>query len=108
MSSFTLSLVLGLVAALADVFGALILVKTNWEKRYLPYFVALGAGFMLSAALLEMISESFRLGLRCAPLLVLGGCCMIRLLEHTITPHFHFGGEAKDELISARTSNSVV
>jgi ZIP family zinc transporter/zinc and cadmium transporter len=108
MSSFTLSLVLGLVAALADVVGALILVKTHWEKRYLPYFVALGAGFMLSATLLEMIPESFHLGFRWTPLLVLGGYCMIHLLEHTITPHFHFGGEAKDELISARTSNSVV
>jgi zinc transporter ZupT len=108
MSSFTLSLVLGLVAALADVVGALILVKTHWEKRYLPYFVALGAGFMLSAALLEMIPESFRLGFRWTPLLVLGGYCMIHLLEHTVTPHFHFGGEAKDELISARTSSSVV
>jgi zinc transporter ZupT len=108
MSSFTLSLVLGLVAALADVFGALILVKTHWEKRYLPYFVALGAGFMLSATLLEMIPESFRLGFRWTPLLVLGGYCMIHLLEHTITPHFHFGGEANHGLISARTSNSVV
>jgi zinc transporter ZupT len=108
MSSFTLSLLLGLVAALADVFGALILVKTHWEKRYLPYFVALGAGFMLSATLLEMIPESFRLGFRWTPLLVLGGYCMIHLLEHTITPHFHFGGEANHELISARTSNSVV
>src|ERR1700678_2891163 len=108
MSSFTLSLLLGLVAALADVFGALILVKTHWEKRYLPYFVALGAGFMLSATLLEMIPESFRLGFRWTPLLVLGGYCMIHLLEHTITPHFHFGGEANHELISARTSSSVV
>jgi len=108
MSSFTLSLLLGLVAALADVFGALILVKTHWEKRYLPYFVALGAGFMLSATLLEMIPESFRLGFRWTPLLVLGGYCMIHLLEHTITPHFHFGGEANHELISSRTSSSVV
>src|ERR1700761_9035763 len=109
MSSFTLSLLLGLVAALADVFGALILVKTHWEKRYLPYFVALGAGFMLSAALLEMIPESFRLGYHWTPLLVLGGYCVIHLLEHTITPHFHFGGDADHHgLLSARTSNSVV
>jgi zinc transporter ZupT len=65
VTTFTLSLLLGLVAALADVFGALLLVRTHWEKRYLRYFVALGAGFMLSAALLEMIPESFRPGPRC-------------------------------------------
>ena len=90
MSNFSLSLVLGLVAALADVFGALILVRTSWEKRYLRYFVALGAGFMLAAALLEMIPESFRLSFRWTPVLVLAGYCLIHLLEHTITPHFHF------------------
>src|SRR5271168_1593484 len=101
VSNFTLSLLLGLVAALADVFGALILVRTQWEKRYLRYFVALGAGFMLAAALLEMIPESFRLSFGWTPLLILGGYCLIHLLEHTITPHFHFGGDThRHELLS--------
>ncbi len=109
MSSFALSLLLGLVAALADVLGALILVRTHWEKRYLRYFVALGAGFMLAAVLLEMVPESFRLSFRWTPVLVLGGYCLIHLLEHTVTPHFHFGGDTHHhELLSAHTSNSVV
>jgi zinc transporter ZupT len=109
MSNFALSLVLGLVAALADVLGALILVRTNWEKRYLRYFVALGAGFMLSAVLLEMVPESFRLSFRWTPLLILSGYCLIHLLEHTVTPHFQFGGETHHhDFISAHTSNSVV
>jgi ZIP family zinc transporter/zinc and cadmium transporter len=108
MSSFTLSLVLGLVAAMADVLGALILVRTHWEKRYLRYFVAVGAGFMMAAVLLEMVPESFRLAFRWTPALVLGGYCLIHLLEHTITPHFHFGDETHHDLISTHTSNSVV
>jgi zinc transporter ZupT len=42
-------------------------------------------------------------------LLVLAGYCLIHLLEHTITPHFHFGGETHDDaLLSTYTSNSVV
>jgi zinc transporter ZupT len=107
MSSFALSLILGLIAALADVLGALILVRTHWEKRYLRYFVALGAGFMLSAVLLEMVPES--LSFHWTPLLVLGGYCLIHLLEHTVTPHFQFGGESHHhDFISAHTSNSVV
>jgi zinc transporter ZupT len=109
MSNFALSLILGLVAALADVLGALILVRTRWEKRYLRYFVALGAGFMLSAVLLEMVPESFRLSSHWTPLLVLAGYCLIHLLEHTVTPHFQFGGETHHhDFISVHTSNSVV
>ena len=109
MSTFAISFLLGLLAALADVFGGLILVRTSWEKRYLRYFVALGAGFLLSAAFLEMVPESFRLSFRWTPLLVFGGYCVMHLLEHTITAHFHFGEETHhDEFISRHTGNSVV
>jgi zinc transporter ZupT len=104
-----LSLILGAVAALADIFGGLVLVRREWEKRYLRYFVALGAGFMMAAAFLEMLPESFRLSTAWAPTLVLVGYCAIHLLEHTITPHFHFGEETHhDEFISRHTSNSVL
>ncbi len=109
MPNFLLSLILGLVAALADVLGALILVRTHWEKRYLRYFVALGAGFMLAAVFIEMIPESFRLSFRGTPLLLLGGYLLIHLLQHTVAPHVHFGSASHDHgIISAHTSTSVV
>ena len=109
MSTFTLSLILGTFAALADIFGGVVLVRANMEKRYLRYFIALGAGFMMAAALLEMIPESFRISARWAPPLVLAGYCIIHFLEHTITPHFHFGEETHPgEFLSVRTSYSVV
>jgi ZIP family zinc transporter/zinc and cadmium transporter len=42
-------------------------------------------------------------------LLILGGYCLLHLLEHTITPHFHFGEERPHgEFISVHTGNSVV
>ena len=104
-----LSLLLGAVAAVADIFGGLVLVRANWEKRYLRYSVALGAGFMLAVAFLEMLPESMRFSPKWAPVLVLAGYCAIHLLEHTIVPHFHFGEETHhDEFISARTSYSVL
>jgi ZIP family zinc transporter/zinc and cadmium transporter len=97
------------VAALADIFGGLVLVRRNWEKRYLPYFVALGAGFMMSAVFLEMLPESFRLSAEWSPALVLAGYCAIHLLEHTITPHFHFGEETHhDEFLSRHAGDSVL
>jgi zinc transporter ZupT len=104
-----LSLILGSVAAVADIFGGLVLVRANWEKRYLRYSVALGAGFMLAVAFLEMLPESMHFSPKWAPVLVLAGYCAIHLLEHTIVPHFHFGEETHhDEFISARTSYSVL
>jgi zinc transporter ZupT len=104
-----LSLVLGAVAAVADIFGGLLLVRANWEKRYLRYSVAMGAGFMLAVAFLEMLPESLHFSPKWAPVLVLAGYCSIHLLEHTIVPHFHFGEETHhDEFISARTSYSVL
>ena len=33
-----LSLTLGFIAAIADIVGGLVLVRRNWEKRYLRYF----------------------------------------------------------------------
>ncbi len=105
----TLSLTLGLIAALADVFGGFLLVRRQWEQRFLRYFVALGAGFMMGAAMLEMLPESFTLMAKWAPLLVLGGFCIVHVLEHTITPHFHFGEEVHHhEMVSKHTSYSVL
>ncbi len=104
-----LSLILGVIAAFADMLGGMILVRRQWEQRYLRYFVALGAGFMLSVAFLEMVPESLRFSLRWSPVLVLAGYCAIHLLEHTITPHFHFGEETHaHEFVSAHTGNSVL
>ena len=79
-----LSLILGAVAALADIFGGLVLVRRTWEKRYLRYFVALGAGFMMAAAFLEMLPESFRLSMQWAPCDGAG-----RLLRHPFAGAHH-------------------
>ena len=104
-----LSIVLGIIAALADVFGGLILVRREWPQQYLRYFVALGAGFMMAVALLEMVPESLKLKSAWEPILILVGYCAIHLLEHTITPHFHFGEETHHhEFVSAHTGNSVL
>jgi zinc transporter ZupT len=103
-----LSLVFGLVASIADIIGGLVLVRRNWEKRYLRYFVALGAGFMMAVAFLEMVPESFHSSPLLGPVLVLAGYCAIHLLEHTITPHFHFGEETHHEFFSSRIGYSVL
>lgn len=109
MSSFWISSLLGLVAGLANALGGLILVRRSPSTRSLRYFVALGAGFMLSAATLEMIPEGFALNPKWGPLLLLGGYSGVHLLEHTLVPHFHFGEEThQHEFISRKTTYSVL
>ncbi len=104
-----LLLILGAVAAFANVFGGLLLVRAHWEKRPLRYSIALGAGFMMATALLEMFPAGMRLAPRMAPVLVLGGYCAIHLLEHTISAHFHFGEETHEhEFMAAHKGYSVL
>ena len=88
------SAVAGAIASIADIFGGLLLVRAHWDKRSIRYFVALGAGFMMATAVLEMLPESLRLNAGAlAPVLILAGYCAMHLLEHTISAHFHYGEE---------------
>jgi ZIP family zinc transporter/zinc and cadmium transporter len=104
-----LSLILGAIAALADVAGGLVLVRARGVERYLRYFVALGAGFLMATALVEMTPESIRISPQWGPILIMGGYCVVHLLEHTINSHFHFGEEThKGEFVSRHTGNSVL
>jgi len=109
MHPIATSVLLGLTAAAANVFGGAIIVQRSWERRYLRYFIALGAGFMLATAIMEMIPESLELGGRRAAFLVLLGYLIIHFFEHTVTPHFHFGEETHlDEFMHAHKGYSVL
>ncbi len=93
MHPIYLSLALGLLAASANVFGGAIIVQRNWERDYLKYFIALGAGFMLATAFIEIVPASMALKGESAPALILLGYLLIHFFEHAVTPHFHFGEE---------------
>ena len=109
MNPLLLSLLLGLFAALANSFGGFIIVRNNWSRHCLKYFVALGSGFMLATAILEMIPEGTRLSGSRTPLYILIGYLLVHFFEHTVTPHFHFGEETHhDEFPHAHSSYSVL
>jgi zinc transporter ZupT len=101
---------LGVTAAGANVLGGSLVAHREWSRRYLNYFIALGAGFMLATALLEMIPESLKLRANSPAgpasdttsvfLLVLAGYFLVHFFEHTIAPHFHFGEETHHHEIS--------
>ncbi|MFZ0359707.1 MAG: ZIP family metal transporter [Terriglobales bacterium] len=109
MSPIVTSVLLGLTAAGANVFGGAIIVQRNWERSYLRYFVALGAGFMLATALVEMVPESIVLRGSHAGFLILGGYLLVHFFEHTVTPHFHFGEETHaEQFVHAHKGYSVL
>ena len=112
------ALLLGVLAAAADLVGGFFVIRRHWSREYLKYFIALGAGFMLAVALLEMIPESLHLasiqpysifprdvGLTSEAaevlLLVLAGYLLVHFFEHTLAPHFHFGEETHMEAMTA-------
>jgi zinc and cadmium transporter len=99
---------LGLVAAAGNLLGGYFVVRKDWPRRYLQYFVALGAGYMLAVALIEIIPESLRLAGEGALVYVLIGYFLVHLFEHTLAPHFHFGEETHVEEMSHQHARTTV
>jgi len=109
MNPILLSVLLGLTAAFANLFGGAIIVQKDWDRSYLTYFIALGAGFMLATSIVEMVPASVALRGRTATFLVLAGYLIIHFFEHTLTPHFHFGEEThREQFVEAHKGYSVL
>jgi ZIP family zinc transporter/zinc and cadmium transporter len=97
MSPFWISLLLGVVAGLANLLGAAIIGARPWSRTFLALFIALGAGFMLATALTEMVPASLQLAPRAGPALILLGYFIVHYCEHAWPAHFHFGEETHPE-----------
>lgn len=96
-SRIALAAVLGLVAAGGNLLGGYFVVYRQWPRKYLQYFLALGAGYMLAVALVEVIPESIKITGEHALLFVLAGFFLVHLFEHILAKHFHFGEETHTE-----------
>ena len=105
-----MAVLLGGVAAGANLLGGVLVSHGKWSRQYLKYFIALGAGFMLATALVEMIPESVKLhsgsgshffnDANSVFVFVLAGYFVVHFFEHTVAPHFHFGEETHHEEMS--------
>src|SRR5258708_33861964 len=98
---------LGLVGGAGNLVGGYFGGWKDWARKFLQYFLALGAGYVLAVAFVEVIPESVRLSGEGVLLYVLIGYFLVHLFEHTLAPHFHFGEETHLEEMShyhARTS----
>jgi zinc transporter ZupT len=102
-------LLFGLLAALGNVLGGLILFPGRLHERYkksLKYLLALGAGFMLAVTFFEVVPKTILIWQRregsgdelyLPMLLLLVGYLLTQFFEHTIAPHFHLGEEVHSE-----------
>jgi ZIP family zinc transporter/zinc and cadmium transporter len=110
MHPIALSILLGFTAGVANVAGGALLAHREWEQRYLKYFMALGAGFMLATSITEMVPASVIMeGGNRAGFLVLLGYLIIHFCEHVVSGHFHFGEETHhDEFVGQHKSNTVL
>jgi ZIP family zinc transporter/zinc and cadmium transporter len=109
MSYLWISLALGVVAGLANLFGGAIVSARPWSRTFLEYFIALGSGFMLATALTEMVPESLRLAAVEAPLLILLGYFIVHFFEHSWPAHFHFGEETHaDEFLNSSVAYTAL
>ncbi len=94
----------GLMAAVANILGGLLVSTRRLGHEALRYLIALGAGFMLAAVFLKIIPETVSLwsGEVLVPMLwLLAGYLLIQLAEHTVAPHFHFGEETHEDAMLA-------
>jgi ZIP family zinc transporter/zinc and cadmium transporter len=103
-----LAALLGLVAAAGNLIGGYFVVRKDWPRQFLHYFVALGAGYMLAVAFVDILPESVRLGGERAFVFVLAGYFLVHLFEHTVAPHFHFGEETHSEEVSHHHAQMTV
>lgn len=112
-------IVFGILAAIANILGGLVIFPSKLHSTYkgaLKYLLALSAGFMLAVTLFEVFPRSVELWHTAENghdahltsetffwpiLLLLGGYLATQFFEHTIAPHFHLGAEVhSDHVIS--------
>ncbi len=121
-TAFYQLLLFGLLAALANIVGGLVLFPSTRLKNYkqfLKYLLALGAGFMLAVTIFEILPKTILLWQKRFPdsgdelylpmLLLMAGYLLTQFFEHTIAPHFHLGESMPHgEMISTSSAYTAV
>ncbi|MBX7150132.1 ZIP family metal transporter [bacterium] len=103
-----LALVYSFISGLIIMLGGwFFTIRGQWEKKFLDIFIALGAGYILAVALLDMIPESYEAS-PYSMFFVILGYLIVHLFEHVFTPHFHYGEETHEHLVSHVVSASAL
>ena len=99
-------LLFGVAAALAELMGGVIIaLRPVWPRRTQEFLIAIGAGFILALAFLELIPESIEALGEAAAVVMLLGFAAMHFFEHTVVKHLHFGEETHSEVMVSRTAS---
>ncbi len=108
MENFALPFFLSLTSGLIIMLGGWIFSsKHTWEEKHLDLFIALGAGYILAVAFLDMIPEAVGASSYSMHFVIVG-YLVVHLFEHVFTPHFHYGEETHQHLVSHIVSTTAL
>ncbi len=109
-SIILLTVALGVAAAAVEVVGGYVVAgKRLVSYRVQGMLMALGAGFLLSLVITELIPASIRVLDNAAMLYILLGYSTLHFFEHTVVQHLHFGEETHhDVMISKIATYSAI
>jgi len=92
------------IAALATLLGGWLVVRfLQGRASLMRHMSGVAAGYLLAVTLVRVLPESVEQGGEIMALWAVGGFLLIHLLEHGISPHFHYGEETHDHSGSALT-----
>ena len=87
--TFALALLFGLMTAVANVLGSLLAASRKRDGgTAIHYYIGFGGGFLLAAAIFELLPESFEGG-PTMPLYVIGGYMVVYFFEQLFATHAH-------------------
>ncbi len=82
------------IASLATLLGGWMVVRFLQGRRsFMRLLSGAAAGYLLAVTLVRIIPEALEQGGEAMTLWVLGGYLAVHVMEHGITPHFHYGEE---------------
>ena len=84
MENFALPFVLSLTSGLIIMLGGWIFSSRHkWDEKHLDLFIALGAGYILAVAFLDMIPEAFKTSPYSMHFVIVG-YLVVHLFEHVL------------------------
>ena len=85
------------LACLATLFGGWLVVRFLQDRAStMRYLSGLAAGYLVASTIVRVIPESLHYGGDLMAFWILGGFLLVHVIEHGITPHFHYGEESRD------------